>query len=116
AGGAADRAGAGGGGGGAGAGEPGPGDRGPPGAAGAAGGAAGGRGAAAKAGPGPARNVTDPDSRLMPTRDGFIQGYNAQNGTGRARSASAGTWKKAPAARTPGRTGAARKRRRCEPG
>jgi transposase len=35
--------------------------------------------AAAKAGPGPVRNVTDPDSRLMPTRNGFIQGYNAQN-------------------------------------
>src|SRR2546423_10186 len=33
------------------------------------------------AGPGPARNVTDPDSRLMPTRNGFIQGYNAQNVT-----------------------------------
>jgi transposase len=29
--------------------------------------------------PGPRRNVTDPDSRLMKTRDGFIQGYNAQN-------------------------------------
>ena len=29
--------------------------------------------------PGPVRNVTDPDSRLMPTRGGFIQGYNAQN-------------------------------------
>ncbi len=39
------------------------------------------RKAAAKAGPGPARNVTDPDSRLMPTRNGFIQGYNAQNVT-----------------------------------
>jgi transposase len=37
--------------------------------------------AAAKAGPGPVRNVTDPDSRLMPTRNGFIQGYNAQNVT-----------------------------------
>jgi hypothetical protein len=36
--------------------------------------------AAAKAGPGPVRNVTDPDSRLMPVRGGgFIQGYNAQN-------------------------------------
>jgi transposase len=32
-------------------------------------------------GPGPVRNVTDPDSRLMPTRRGFIQGYNAQNVT-----------------------------------
>ncbi len=31
------------------------------------------------AGPGPVRNTTDPDSRLMPTRNGFIQGYNAQN-------------------------------------
>lgn len=30
-------------------------------------------------GPGPVRNITDPDSRLMPTRNGFIQGYNAQN-------------------------------------
>ena len=29
---------------------------------------------------GPVRNVTDPDSRLMPARGGgFIQGYNAQN-------------------------------------
>jgi transposase len=37
------------------------------------------RRAAAEAGPGPVRNVTDPDSRLMPTRNGFIQGYNAQN-------------------------------------
>jgi transposase len=27
---------------------------------------------------GPQRNSTDPDSRLMPTRKGFIQGYNAQ--------------------------------------
>ncbi|BCB82402.1 hypothetical protein GCM10022251_48200 [Phytohabitans flavus] len=27
---------------------------------------------------GPRRNSTDPDSRLMPTRKGFIQGYNAQ--------------------------------------
>ena len=25
------------------------------------------------------RNTTDPDSRLMPTRSGFVQGYNAQN-------------------------------------
>jgi len=33
-------------------------------------------------GPGPARNLTDPDSRLMPVRGGgFIQGYNAQNVT-----------------------------------
>jgi len=38
------------------------------------------RAAAAKAaGPGPVRNITGPDSRLMPTRNGFIQGYNAQN-------------------------------------
>ena len=30
-------------------------------------------------GPGPVRNITDPDSRLMPLRGGgFIQGYNAQ--------------------------------------
>jgi transposase len=29
--------------------------------------------------PGPVRNITDPDSRLMPARGGFIQGYNAQN-------------------------------------
>jgi transposase len=36
---------------------------------------------AAKAGPGPVRNITDPDSRLMPTRNGFIQGYNTQNVT-----------------------------------
>jgi transposase len=35
--------------------------------------------AEAAAGPGRARNVTDPDSRLMPARGGFIQGYNAQN-------------------------------------
>jgi transposase len=27
------------------------------------------------------RNITDPDSRLMPTRNGFIQGYNPQNMT-----------------------------------
>ena len=34
-------------------------------------------------GPGPVRNITDPDSRLMPVRGGgFIQGYNAQNVTG----------------------------------
>ena len=38
------------------------------------------RKAAAKKGPGPARNITDPHSRLMPVRGGgFIQGYNAQN-------------------------------------
>ena len=44
--------------------------------------AAAGRTATAKAarkGP-PVRNITDPDSRLMPVRGGaFIQGYNAQN-------------------------------------
>jgi transposase len=45
-----------------------------------------GRKAAEKAatakGPGPVRNVTDPDSRLMPVRGGgFIQGYNTQNMT-----------------------------------
>src|SRR6266851_1401327 len=34
---------------------------------------------AAAKGPGPVRNITDPDSRLMKTRAGFIQGYNAQN-------------------------------------
>ena len=39
------------------------------------------RKAAQAAGPGPVRNITDPDSRLMPTRNGFIQGYNAQNVT-----------------------------------
>jgi transposase len=38
------------------------------------------RRAAAK-GPGPVRNITDPSSRLMPTRAGFIQGYNPQNVT-----------------------------------
>jgi len=27
----------------------------------------------------PVRNITDPDSRLMPTRTGFTQGYNTQN-------------------------------------
>src|SRR5579864_1797566 len=33
-------------------------------------------------GPGPVRNITDPDSRLMPVRGGgFTQGYNAQNMT-----------------------------------
>jgi transposase len=33
-------------------------------------------------GPGPVRNITDPDSRLMPVRGGgFIQGYNTQNMT-----------------------------------
>jgi transposase len=39
------------------------------------------RKAAAKAGPGPVRNVTDPDSRLMPGPGGggFGQYYNAQN-------------------------------------
>jgi DDE family transposase len=40
------------------------------------------RKAAADKGPGPVRNITDPDSRLMPVRGGgFIQGYNAQNVT-----------------------------------
>ena len=35
---------------------------------------------AAAKGPGPARNLTDADSRLMPVRGGgFLQGYNAQN-------------------------------------
>jgi transposase len=33
----------------------------------------------ARKGPGPVRNITDPSSRLMPTRGGFIQGYNPQN-------------------------------------
>jgi transposase len=38
--------------------------------------------AAARKGPGPVRNVTDPHSRLMPVRGGgFIQGYNTQNVT-----------------------------------
>jgi transposase len=38
--------------------------------------------AAARKGPGPVRNTTDPHSRLMPTRGrGFIQGYNTQNVT-----------------------------------
>jgi transposase len=37
------------------------------------------RKAAARKDPGPVRNITDIDSRLMPTRNGFIQGYNAQN-------------------------------------
>ena len=37
--------------------------------------------AAARKGPGPVRNVTDPHSRLMPARGGFIQGYNTQNVT-----------------------------------
>jgi transposase len=33
-------------------------------------------------GPGPVRNITDPDSRLMHVRGGgFVQGYNAQNVT-----------------------------------
>ena len=36
--------------------------------------------AAARKGPGPVRNITDPDSRLMPVRGGgFTQGYNTQN-------------------------------------
>lgn len=38
------------------------------------------RKAAAAKGPGPVRNITDPDSRLMPVRGGgFLQGYNPQN-------------------------------------
>ena len=38
------------------------------------------RAAKEKEHPGPSRNVTDPDSRLMPVRGGgFIQGYNMQN-------------------------------------
>jgi hypothetical protein len=38
--------------------------------------------AAAKDSPAPVRNITDPDSRLMPVRGGgFIQGYNPQNVT-----------------------------------
>lgn len=38
--------------------------------------------AAAAADPGPVRNITDPDSRLMPVRGGgFIQGYNTENMT-----------------------------------
>jgi hypothetical protein len=33
-------------------------------------------------GPGPVRNITDPDSRLIPVRGGgFLQGYNTQNMT-----------------------------------
>ena len=40
------------------------------------------RKATAKKGPGPVRNLTDADSRLMPIRGGgFLQGYNAQNVT-----------------------------------
>jgi transposase len=40
------------------------------------------RKAAARKGPGPVRNITDPHSRLMPVRGGgFIQGYNTQNVT-----------------------------------
>jgi transposase len=40
------------------------------------------RRAAAKKGPGPVRNLTDTDSRLMPVRGGgFLQGYNPQNVT-----------------------------------
>src|ERR1700722_9359107 len=36
--------------------------------------------AANRKGPGPVRNITDPDSRLMPVRGGgVIQGYNTQN-------------------------------------
>jgi hypothetical protein len=37
---------------------------------------------ATRKGPGPVRNITDPDSRLMPVRGGgFTQGYNTQNMT-----------------------------------
>jgi transposase len=37
---------------------------------------------ASRKGPGPVRNITDPDSRLMPVRGGgFVQGYNTQNMT-----------------------------------
>jgi transposase len=37
---------------------------------------------AVRKGPGPVRNITDPDSRLMPVRGGgFLQGYNTQNMT-----------------------------------
>lgn len=39
------------------------------------------RKAAASKERGPVRNITDPGSRLMPTRNGFIQGYNTQNMT-----------------------------------
>ncbi len=40
------------------------------------------REATAGKGPGPARNITDRDARLMPVRGGgFLQGYNAQNVT-----------------------------------
>jgi transposase len=40
------------------------------------------RKAAAKKGPGPVRNITGRDARLMPVRGGgFLQGYNAQNVT-----------------------------------
>ena len=46
------------------------------------GGAQGRRAEANRKGPGPVRNITDPDSRLMPVRGGgFIQGYNTQNMT-----------------------------------
>jgi transposase len=39
-----------------------------------------GKAAGAARAPGPVRNITDPDSRLMPVRGGgFIQGYNTQN-------------------------------------
>ena len=35
-----------------------------------------------RTGPGPVRNITDPDARLMPVRGGgFIEGYNTQNVT-----------------------------------
>ncbi|GIJ08182.1 hypothetical protein Van01_13960 [Micromonospora andamanensis] len=40
--------------------------------------AAGNRQAPAKSLPKTVANITDPDSRVMPTRRGFLQGYNAQ--------------------------------------
>jgi hypothetical protein len=36
------------------------------------------------------RNFTDPESRIMKTKDGFIQGYNAQAAVDRARSRHGG--------------------------
>ena len=42
--------------------------------------------AAARSGPGPVANITDPDARLMPVRGGgFLQGYNTQNVTSQDR-------------------------------
>ncbi|MET8355088.1 hypothetical protein ABZU69_35530, partial [Micromonospora sp. NPDC005206] len=40
--------------------------------------AAGNHQAPAKSLPKTVANITDPDSRVMPTRRGFLQGYNAQ--------------------------------------